>query len=114
MPALLRKVRRATASEYDRSIRALPYADRPSVMLVVESTEPEDHHHRQTGPRAGRRRPAVLLGAADTFRAAAADQLQTWGERVGAQVVRGKENADRPRWPSMPSPRASKRVSTSS
>ena len=37
----------------------------------------------------------VLLGAADTFRAAAADQLQTWGERVGAQVVRSdKEGAD--------------------
>src|SRR5580692_11699569 len=37
----------------------------------------------------------VVLGAADTFRAAAADQLQTWGERVGAQVVRSdKEQAD--------------------
>jgi len=36
----------------------------------------------------------VLLGAADTFRAAAADQLQTWGGRVGAEVVRGPEGAD--------------------
>ncbi len=36
----------------------------------------------------------VLLGAADTFRAAAADQLQTWGERVGVQTVRGAEAAD--------------------
>jgi fused signal recognition particle receptor len=36
----------------------------------------------------------VLLGAADTFRAAAADQLVTWGERVGAPVVRGAEGAD--------------------
>jgi len=36
----------------------------------------------------------VLLGAADTFRAAAADQLQTWASRVGADVVRGAENAD--------------------
>jgi fused signal recognition particle receptor len=37
----------------------------------------------------------VLLGAADTFRAAAADQLQTWGERVGAQTVRSdREGAD--------------------
>jgi fused signal recognition particle receptor len=36
----------------------------------------------------------VVLGAADTFRAAAADQLTTWGERVGAQVVRGPEGAD--------------------
>jgi fused signal recognition particle receptor len=37
---------------------------------------------------------SVLLGAADTFRAAAADQLQTWGERVGAETIRGPEGAD--------------------
>ena len=36
----------------------------------------------------------VLLGAADTFRAAAADQLETWGARVGAPVVRGPEGGD--------------------
>ena len=36
----------------------------------------------------------VLLGAADTFRAAAADQLATWGARVGAEVVRSGEGAD--------------------
>ena len=37
---------------------------------------------------------AVVLGAADTFRAAAADQLQTWGDRVGAAVVRGSDGGD--------------------
>lgn len=36
----------------------------------------------------------VVLGAADTFRAAAADQLATWGERVGAEVVRGPDGGD--------------------
>jgi fused signal recognition particle receptor len=36
----------------------------------------------------------VMLGAADTFRAAAADQLQTWGDRVGVPTVRGAEGAD--------------------
>ena len=36
----------------------------------------------------------VVLGAADTFRAAAADQLETWGRRVGAQTVRGPEGGD--------------------
>jgi fused signal recognition particle receptor len=36
----------------------------------------------------------VLLGAADTFRAAAADQLETWGSRVGVPTVRGSEGAD--------------------
>lgn len=36
----------------------------------------------------------VTLGAADTFRAAAVDQLATWGERVGVAVVRGPEGSD--------------------
>ncbi|MDH2416916.1 signal recognition particle-docking protein FtsY [Nocardioides sp. CER19] len=36
----------------------------------------------------------VVLGAADTFRAAAVEQLVTWGERVGVEVVRGPEGAD--------------------
>ncbi|WP_067440596.1 signal recognition particle-docking protein FtsY [Nocardioides jensenii] len=37
---------------------------------------------------------SVLLGAADTFRAAAVEQLATWGERVGVPVVRGPEGSD--------------------
>ncbi|WP_151081673.1 signal recognition particle-docking protein FtsY [Nocardioides cynanchi] len=37
---------------------------------------------------------SVVLGAADTFRAAAVDQLATWGERVGVEVVRGPEGSD--------------------
>ena len=80
--------------ELDRSVKALPHADRPSVMLVVGVNG--TGKTTTTGKLArvlvadGRR---VLLGAADTFRAAA-DQLQTWGERVGAEVVRGKEGAD--------------------
>ena len=36
----------------------------------------------------------VILGAADTFRAAAADQLETWGTTVGVPTVRGAEGAD--------------------
>ncbi|MBO9520154.1 MAG: signal recognition particle-docking protein FtsY [Nocardioidaceae bacterium] len=37
---------------------------------------------------------SVLLGAADTFRAAATEQLSTWGERVGVEVVTGPEGSD--------------------
>ncbi|GAA4892808.1 signal recognition particle-docking protein FtsY [Tessaracoccus lubricantis] len=37
---------------------------------------------------------SVVLGAADTFRAAAAEQLATWGERVGVETVRSDEGAD--------------------
>ncbi len=37
---------------------------------------------------------SVVLGAADTFRAAAVEQLATWGERVGVDVIRGPEGSD--------------------
>jgi len=37
---------------------------------------------------------SIVLGAADTFRAAAVEQLSTWGERVGVEVVRGPEGSD--------------------
>ncbi len=36
----------------------------------------------------------VMLAAGDTFRAAAVQQLEVWGKRVGSEVVRGKEGAD--------------------
>ena len=40
------------------------------------------------------RNNTVLLAAADTFRAAAVDQLRTWGERLGIEVISGKDNGD--------------------
>ncbi len=79
----------------DRSIKALPHADKPSVLLVVGVNG--TGKTTTVGKLArvlvadGRR---VVLGAADTFRAAAADQLQSWASRVGAEVVRGAEGAD--------------------
>lgn len=81
--------------ELDRSIRALPHDEHPSVLLVVGVNG--TGKTTTVGKLArvlvadGRR---VVLGAADTFRAAAADQLQTWAARVGAEVVRGPEGAD--------------------
>ena len=36
----------------------------------------------------------VVLAAADTFRAAAVDQLRTWGDRLGIEVISGKDNGD--------------------
>ena len=94
--ALLREVLIAELRpELDRSIRALPHDDHPAVLLVVGVNG--TGKTTTTGKLArvlvadGRR---VVLGAADTFRAAAADQLQTWAERVGAEVVRGKEGGD--------------------
>ncbi len=81
--------------ELDRSISALPHDDKPSVLLVVGVNG--TGKTTTVGKLArvlvadGRR---VVLGAADTFRAAAADQLQSWASRVGAEVVRGAEGAD--------------------
>jgi fused signal recognition particle receptor len=81
--------------DMDRSIKALPHDDKPSVLLVVGVNG--TGKTTSVGKLArvlvadGRR---VVLGAADTFRAAAADQLQTWASRVGAHVVRGAEGAD--------------------
>jgi fused signal recognition particle receptor len=44
--------------------------------------------------RFGQRGQKVVLAAADTFRAAAAEQLETWGKRAGAAVIRHKEGSD--------------------
>jgi fused signal recognition particle receptor len=81
--------------DLDRTVRALPHDDHPSVLLVVGVNG--TGKTTTVGKLArvlvadGRR---VVLGAADTFRAAAADQLQSWASRVGADVVRGPEGAD--------------------
>jgi fused signal recognition particle receptor len=81
--------------DLDRSIKALPHNDKPSVLLVVGVNG--TGKTTTVGKLArvlvadGRR---VVLGAADTFRAAAAHQLQTWASKVGAQVVSGAEGAD--------------------
>jgi fused signal recognition particle receptor len=81
--------------DLDRSIKALPHDNKPSVLLVVGVNG--TGKTTTVGKLArvlvadGRR---VVLGAADTFRAAAAHQLQTWASKVGAQVVSGAEGAD--------------------
>ena len=94
--ALLRRVLvEAVDPTMDRTIRALPHDGRPSVILVVGVNG--TGKTTTTGKLArvlvagGR---SVVLGAADTFRAAAADQLQTWGERAGATVVRADAGTD--------------------
>lgn len=79
----------------DRTLRTTPHDGRPAVLLVVGVN---GAGKTTTCGKIGRVLIAdgrtVLFGAADTFRAAAADQLQTWGERVGAETVRGPEGGD--------------------
>ncbi|MDN6386837.1 MAG: signal recognition particle-docking protein FtsY, partial [Corynebacterium sp.] len=79
----------------DRSIHAMPYEGKPAVIMVVgvNGTGKTTTTGKLSRVLVGMGH-SVLLGAADTFRAAAADQLETWGRRVGAKTVRGKEGAD--------------------
>jgi len=79
----------------DRSLRTAPKEGVPAVVLVVGVN---GAGKTTTCGKIARVLVAdgrsVLLGAADTFRAAAADQLEPWGGRVGAETVRGPEAAD--------------------
>lgn len=81
--------------EFDRTVKTDSNLDTPGIVMVVGVNG--TGKTTTTGKLArvlvadGKN---VVLGAADTFRAAAADQLQTWGERVGARTVRGPEGGD--------------------
>jgi fused signal recognition particle receptor len=82
--------------DMDRTLHVQRHGDRPAVVLIVgvNGTGKTTVCGKLARALIGDGK-TVLLGAADTFRAAAADQLQTWGERVGAQVVRSdREGAD--------------------
>jgi fused signal recognition particle receptor len=88
---------RLVGPDLDRSLHALRRkpGDPPSVVLVVgvNGTGKTTSTGKLARVFVADHR-TVLLGAADTFRAAAVDQLQTWGDRVGAQTVRGPEGSD--------------------
>lgn len=79
--------------EREREIRFAP--DRMTTILVVgvngtgktTSVAKLAHRYKKEGKK-------VILAAADTFRAAAVEQLSTWGERLGVPVVVGKANSD--------------------
>jgi fused signal recognition particle receptor len=82
--------------DLDRSLKTEPHGGNPAVILMVgvNGTGKTTTCGKLARNLIGDGR-TVLLGAADTFRAAAADQLQTWGERVGAETVRAdREGAD--------------------
>ncbi|MER8035897.1 signal recognition particle-docking protein FtsY [Streptomyces hydrogenans] len=93
--ALLREELVALLGDYDRTVHTESPEDVPGVVMVVGVNG--TGKTTTTGKLArvlvadGK---SVVLGAADTFRAAAADQLQTWGDRVGARTVRGPEGGD--------------------
>ena len=92
---MLREELVAALGDYDRTLKTLPDADGPAVILVVgvNGTGKTTTCGKLARVLVADGR-SVVLGAADTFRAAAADQLETWGSRVGAAVVRGPEQGD--------------------
>jgi fused signal recognition particle receptor len=94
-PAAHRALREEMVAAFVSGDRTLHLAGEPAVVVVVgvngsgKTTTIAKLAARWRD--AGRR---VLLGAADTFRAAAADQLRTWGDRIGVEVVAGNPGAD--------------------
>jgi len=81
--------------EVDEKVQASPKPSEPKVVMVVgvngagktTTIGRAAHIFKKQGMR-------VMLAAADTFRAAAAEQLEIWGGRVGAEVVKQREGAD--------------------
>ncbi|MGY1710403.1 signal recognition particle-docking protein FtsY [Geodermatophilus sp. SYSU D00758] len=92
---LVRELTAVLGPDLDRSLGVDRREGRPGVVLVVgvngagKTTTVGKIARVLVGDG-----KSVVLGAADTFRAAAADQLETWGERVGVLTVRGREGAD--------------------
>jgi fused signal recognition particle receptor len=87
---------RLVQPDMDRRIASSRVGERPAVILVVgvNGTGKTTTVGKLARVLVAEDRE-VLLGAADTFRAAAADQLETWGARVGVATVRShKEGAD--------------------
>ena len=93
---LLRDELLTQLGDEDRTLRTAPHNGTPAVVLMVgvNGTGKTTTCGKLARALIGDGE-TVLLGAADTFRAAAADQLQTWGERVGAKTVRAdRDGAD--------------------
>ena len=74
---------------------AFNWANKPSVIMVVGvNGSGKTTTIAKLGQRYRAERKSLLFGAADTFRAAAVDQLQVWGERLGVEVIAGAPESD--------------------
>ena len=93
--AILERLRRVEPKEKPPGLGGPPLADRPHVILVLGVNG--SGKTTTIGKLATRYTDAghtAVLGAGDTFRAAAAEQLQIWGERAGCEVVAGVAGGD--------------------
>jgi fused signal recognition particle receptor len=90
-----RAIRDALRAELVDARRDLVLTGAPAVMVVVGvNGTGKTTTIAKLAKRLQDDHRTVTLGAADTFRAAAGEQLQTWGDRVGSQVVRGQQGGD--------------------
>lgn len=86
---------RQMVAELGGGDRSLHMTSRPSVVLVVGvNGTGKTTTIAKLAKRLSDDGMTVVLGAADTFRAAAGNQLKTWAERVGVDVVAGQEGGD--------------------
>ena len=86
---------RALRSQFHESSRALDLSAKPSVILTVGvNGSGKTTSIAKLAYRLQSEGKKVLLGAADTFRAAAGEQLDTWARRVGVNVVKGQQGGD--------------------
>ncbi len=94
--ALREEIARIVSRTAAPGARELAVRDaRPHVVMVVGvNGSGKTTTVGKLAAKLGRSGHRVLLGAGDTFRAAAGEQLEVWAERVGAPVVRGKEGSD--------------------
>ncbi len=88
-------LRRILLEKVNQETHELDFAQKPTVILVVGvNGSGKTTSIAKLGERYRKMGKQVLLGAGDTFRAAAADQLEIWAQRNGAQIVRQKSGAD--------------------
>ena len=88
-------IREEARSILDSSGQGLAIDQTPTVILVVGvNGVGKTTTIGKLASRFDRQGKTLLLGAGDTFRAAAVTQLEVWGRRVGCEVVKGKDRAD--------------------
>ena len=93
--ALYPVIREIVAGMLAGSVSEIDLDQKPLVMLIIGvNGVGKTTSIGKLAARYRREGKKVLLGAADTFRAAAIDQLQIWGDRTGADVIRHGEGSD--------------------
>lgn len=94
-PAMIKDELKEIITEMLGEDKAIDVSSKPAVILVIgvngagktTTVGKLAHHFKSEGK-------SVLVAAADTFRAAAIDQLQVWAERAGAEIVKHAEGSD--------------------